>query len=94
VAYFALLYRCFICFYLCDKLRQGVATYADKNPNFPQNIKYFKMKTLICLIVLFAVSCNAPVEPLPETVKQDSLIASDSVDTLLLIRTNKKDSIE
>jgi len=52
------------------------------------------MKTLICLITLFAFSCTAPVEPLPETVKTDSLIASDSVDTLLLIRTAAKDSAQ
>lgn len=52
------------------------------------------MKTLLFLVAFLAVSCTPQVEPQPEIVPQDSLIAADSVDTLLLIRTNKKDSME
>jgi len=52
------------------------------------------MKTLSSLVILFAFSCNNAVEPQPEITPIDTIIASDSVDTLLLIRTNKKDSTE
>jgi len=46
------------------------------------------MKTLSLLVILFAFSCNNAVEPQqPEITPIDTIIASDSVDTLLLIRT-------
>lgn len=54
----------------------------------------FSVSVLLFVTVKGLVSCSRQVEPQPEIIPQDSLIAADSVDTPLLIRTNKKDSTD
>lgn len=54
----------------------------------------FSICVLFFVMLKGLVGCNNAIEPQPEIVPIDTLIAADSVDTLLLIRTNKKDSTE